>query len=101
MRRCLKWRSWKRERSCWGHPDTLRDMGNLASTYRNQDCLKDAEVLEVEKRALGINWTGHCRLTKFEARIQMLGQWTILVEFLVLVRLLEARFLLSLLPRSL
>jgi hypothetical protein len=30
------------------HPSTLRTMGNLASTYRNQERWKEAEELEVQ-----------------------------------------------------
>jgi hypothetical protein len=41
-----------------GHPDTLKAMGNLASTFRNQGCWKEAEeieiqVMETSKRVLG------------------------------------------------
>ncbi|PCD23156.1 hypothetical protein AU210_014679 [Fusarium oxysporum f. sp. radicis-cucumerinum] len=40
------------------HPDTLKSMGNLASTYRNQGRWKEAEelevdVMEIRKRVLG------------------------------------------------
>jgi Tetratricopeptide repeat len=30
------------------HPDTIRSMGNLASTYRNQGRCNEAEQLELE-----------------------------------------------------
>ena len=32
------------------HPDTLRAMGNLAVTYRDQGRLKEAEELELQVR---------------------------------------------------